>query len=167
MAFSRATLKEYGLTAEQTDRVMALYGQSVQDKTPNSEINEIKQQAAAEALQNAPKPNPKDSEEYKALAQDFEQYKTKQSTITGAEFQTVKEKFRDTVYGMLEKGEQAKPITEQLEQIKTSYEEYFVAGEASKLNVPSFSAGTEGTMPQGYKEGSFMDAWGFLPKKGD
>lgn len=163
MAFTRPALKDLGLTAEQVDSVMTLHGQSLSGFISTADAETAKQAAIADALKNASKADPKESEEYKTLSAAFETYKTKQSALVGDDFKGVKEKFRDTVYDMLSHEKTAKPVKEQLDEIKGKYEEYFLP-DASAAG-PTFGAKTEGSMPTGYKEGSFAEAWGFVPKE--
>lgn len=164
MAFTRPALKDLGLTAEQVDSVMALHGQSLNGFISTADAETSKQAAIADALKKA---DPKESEEYKTLSAAFETYKTKQSTLAGDDFKGVKEKFRDTVYDMLSHEKTAKPVKEQLDEIRGKYEEYFLpdASAEQKPAGPTFGAKTEGSMPTGYKEGSFAEAWGFVPKE--
>ena len=167
MKITRPALKDFGLTSEQIDGVMALYGQSLSGYISIADAEAAKQAAIADALKNAPKADPKESEEYKTLSAAFETYKAKQSTLMGDDFKGVKEKFRDTVYDMLSHEKTAKPVKEQLDEIKGKYEEYFLpdASAEQKPAGPTFGAKTEGSMPTGYKEGSFAEAWGFVPKE--
>ena len=167
MAFTRPALKDLGLTAEQVDSVMALHGQSLSGFISTADAETAKQTAIADALKNAPKADPKESEEYKTLSAAFETYKTKQSALAGDDFKGVKEKFRDTVYDMLSHEKTAKPVKEQLDEIKGKYEEYFLPDTSAEQKTagPTFGAKTEGSMPTGYKEGSFAEAWGFVPKE--
>ena len=52
----------------------------------------------------------------------------------------MKPKFRETVYGMLEQGENAAPVAEQLTGIKEKYEEYFVVEKPEQpKNLPVYS----------------------------
>ena len=167
MAFTRPALKDLGLTAEQVDSVMALHGQSLSGFISTADAETAKQAAIADALKNAPKADPKESEEYKTLSAAFETYKTKQSVLAGDDFKGVKEKFRDTVYDMLSHEKTAKPVKEQLDEIRGKYEEYFLP-EASVEQKPAgsaFGAKPEGSLPPGSKAGSIAEAWGFVPKE--
>jgi hypothetical protein len=72
--------------------------------------------------------------------------------IGGEDFQTVKPKFRETVFGMLDRGEKADPVAEQLAGIKEKYEEYFTSAQEPQepKNTPQFSKqpGHPGTNPE-------------------
>ena len=68
---------------EKVDAIYSLYGRAIDDgyvtkAAANAAKQDAMEQAKAEALQNAPKPNVLDSEEYKALQANFDAYKTKQ-----------------------------------------------------------------------------------------
>ena len=78
----------------------------------------------------------------------------------------MKGKFRDRVYDLLDRGDGAKSVEEQLAELKKDYEEYFNPAEPAPTK-PQFGAKTQGTMPKG-EEGAvaaFSNAWGFVPKK--
>ena len=63
-------------------------------------------------------------------------------TIGGDDFATVKPKFRETVFGLLDRGEKAAAIPDQLSGIKEKYEEYFVSDEPAKpdkKDTPQYS----------------------------
>jgi hypothetical protein len=171
--FTRKALNEImsneGLTPEQrTEQVFGLYGRALDD-------GYIAKSAAAQAQETAlanaktewekglEKPNVKESDEYKALQGQFEAYKTMQSARTSEDFKTVKPKFFETVYGMIDRTEGAKAVKEQLQGIRENYEEYFTAEQPK----PTFGAPTQGSMPKGDEgaEAQFLKAWGLTPKK--
>jgi hypothetical protein len=75
--------------------------------------------------------------------------------IGGDDFSKVKPKFRETVFGMLDRGEKAAAIADQLSGIKEKYEEYFIPDEQQKddpkpSNLPQYSQnpGRAGTNPE-------------------
>ena len=99
----------------------------------------------------------------------FEGYKTKQTARTSAEYAEVKPKFFDRVYDLVDRADGAKPVKDQLADLKKDYEEYFISPQAADPapKFPQFGAKPEGAMPKG-DEGAvaaFKDAWGFTPKK--
>ncbi len=59
--------------------------------------------------------------------------------IGGEEFSSIKPKFRETVYGMIQRGEDAPSLVDQLGQVKEQYEEYFVEADPKPKNTPVFS----------------------------
>ena len=86
--------------------------------------------------------------------------------INGDDFAAVKPKFRETVYGMLDRGEKAPAIAEQLKTIGEKYEEYFTTPtQENPPAKPQFGTPTQGGAPSGKSGPSFGDVWGFVPKK--
>lgn len=168
-----AILADENLTAEErTERVFSLYGQALDDGYLSKSAAQAAQAAAveaakADAIKGIQAPNTKESEEYKALAGQFDAYKAMQTARTSEDFQSVKPKFFETVYSMIDRGEGAKPIKDQLSGIAEKYEEYFTAGKQQETPPakPNFGAPTQGSAPSGKQGPSFMDTWGFVPKK--
>ena len=173
--FTRKALNEImaneGLTPEQrTEQVFGLYGRALDD---GYIAKSAAQQAQETALTNAKTewekglktPDPKESDEYKQLQGQFDAYKQMQMARSSKEFEGVKGKFFETVYGMVDRKDGAKPVEEQLKGIREQYEEYFEP--AQQQNKPSFGAPTEGSMPKGETGAvkGFTDAWGFGPRK--
>ena len=107
----------------------------------------------------------KESDEYKALRGEFDAYRTMQSARSSEDFKGVKGKFFETVYGMIDRKDGAKPVKEQLAEIQKNYEEYFTP--TTEPPKPTFGAPVQGSMPKG-DEGAvagFAKAWGFVPDK--
>lgn len=70
--------------------------------------------------------------------------------LGGDDFSSVKPKFRETVYKMLERGENAPAIAEQLKTVAEKYEEYFNPTEPDPPpSSPQFGAEVKGQMPSG------------------
>jgi hypothetical protein len=171
--FTRKALNEImsneGLTPEQrTEQVFGLYGRALDDgyiaKTAAQQAQQTAlDNAKAEWEKGVKHPDPKESDEYKALQGEFTSYKAMQTARGSKEFESVKPKFFETVYGMVDRKEGAKPIEEQLKGIRENYEEYFTQTQPK----PSFGAPTQGSMPKGDEgvEAQFMKAWGISPKK--
>ena len=172
--FTRKALSEImgneGLTPEQrTEQVMGLWGRALDDGYISKSAA---QQAQETALNNAKTewekgittPDPKESDDYKALAGEFDAYKRMQQARGSKEYEGVKPKFFETVYGMVDRKDGAKSVEEQLKGIRENYEEYFTAAQQPK---PNFGAPTEGSMPKGETGAvkGFTDAWGYGPKK--
>lgn len=147
--FTRKALQAIGLTDEQLEKVMALHGTTLSDYGLKSEFEAEKEKAVAEAIANV-KPNVKETDEYKALEKDYENYKTRQKARYSDEYSTIKPKFFDSVYDRIDRSEQAKPLAEQLEEIKKDYEEYFISAE--QKNTPIFSKQNGQTPPPVEKE---------------
>lgn len=170
--FTRKSLAEImaneTLTAEErTDQVFSLYGRALDDGYVTKSAAKAAQESAIEQAKadwekNQVKPNVKESDEYKALQGEFAAYKTMQSARNSADFAEVKPKFFETVYGLLNHEDGAKPVKEQLADIRGQYEEYFTA-KPQEQPKPQFGAPVQGSMPTG-NEGAvtaFTNAWGF------
>ena len=173
--FTRKALSEImgneGLTPEQrTEQVMGLWGRALDD---GYIAKGAAQQAQQTALDNAKAewekgikvPDPKESDAYKQLQGEFTSYKEMQQARSSDAYKGVKPKFFETVYGMVERGDGAKSVEEQLKGICEQYEEYFE--QAQQQPKPTFGAPTEGSMPKGETGAvkGFTDAWGYGPKK--
>ena len=172
--FTRKALSEIlgneGLTPEQrTEQVMGLWGRALDD---GYIAKGAAQQAQQTALDNAKAewekgiktPDPTESDAYKSLKGEFDAYKQMQTARGSKDYEGVKPKFFETVYGMVDRGDGAKPVEEQLKGIREQYEEYFTSAEPEKK--PTFGAPVEGSMPKGETGAvkGFTDAWGFVPK---
>ena len=150
------------LTEEQkTEQVFSLYGRALDDGyVSKSAAQEARDKAVEEAKAGfkAPEPvDPKTTPEYLEVVKERDMWKA----FNGEDFQTVKPKFRETVFGMLDRGEKAKPVPEQLTGIKEKYEEYFAepAADAPK-NTPQFSkpAPRAGVNPDSPEEKAYQEA---------
>lgn len=160
-----------GLTPEQrTEQVFSLYGRALDD---GYIAKTAAQQAQQTALENAKAdwektqttPDPKESDDYKKLQGDFDAYKAMQTARSSKEYEGVKPKFFETVYGMVDRSDGAKSVEEQLKGIRENYEEYFAAQPTGPK--PTISSPDEGSMPKG-DEGAveaLKNAWGFTPAK--
>ena len=158
---------------ERTDQIFSLYGRALDDGYITKGAAQAAQDAAIKTAQDAwtkeqKAVDVKETPEYKELLGQFDGYKTKQSARTSAEYAEVKPKFFDRVYDLIDRADGAKPVTEQLADLRKDYEEYFTAKAADPApNKPQFGAKPEGTMPKG-AEGAvaaFQNAWGFPTKK--
>ena len=141
------------LTTEQkTERIYSLYGRSLDDGyVSKSAAEEAKNQAveAAKAGIKVPDPiDPKTTPEYMEVVRERDMLRM----IGGDDFQTVKPKFRETVFGMIDRGENAAGVPEQLNGIREKYEEYFLPEKEQEQpkNTPQFSQnpGRTGTNPE-------------------
>ena len=165
-------LADENLTPEErADQIFSLYGRSLDDGYITRGAAEAAQKAAIEQARSEwekaqPKVDVRESPEYKELQGQFDGYKTKQTARTSAEYAEVKPKFFDRVYDLIDRGDGAKPVPEQLADLRKEYEEYFITQAADPTPKPQFGAKPEGRMPTG-DEGAvaaFANAWGF-PKK--
>ena len=166
-------MADENMTPEQrTEAVYGLYGRALDDgyiaKTAAQQAQQTAlDNAKADWEKNITKPDPKESDEYKALRGEYDAYKAMQTARTSKDFEGVKPKFFETVYGMIDRADGAKSVEEQLKGIRENYEEYFTAAPAPAGQKPTFGAPTEGSMPKG-DEGAvsgFAKAWGFVPDK--
>lgn len=160
------------LTPEQrTEQIFALFGRALDEgyisKTAAQQAQEIAITTAKQAWEKEKTPiNVLETDEYKKLQGDFDSYKAKQAARTSEEYKEVKPKFFDRVYDLVDRADGAKPVTEQLAELKKNYEEYFTPAE-QPTPKPQFGAKPAGSIPTG-EEGAvagFTSAWGFTPKK--
>ena len=165
--FTRKALNEImgneGLSAEQkTEQVFALYGRALDDgyiaKAAAKQAQETAlEQAKSEWEKGLSTSDPKESDDYKALQGQFDAYRAMQAARTSKDYEGVKPKFFETVYGLVDRGEGAKPLGEQLADIRERYEEYFTAGSsdlcggvaASREGVPAVVLPAAGNMAHG------------------
>ena len=147
---------------ERVNRIMSLRGRDLDEgyitkSAAKAAQEQALEQAKGEWEKNIPKPDIKASEEYKALQSEFAGYKAMQEAKGSDDYKDVKGKFFDTVYGMIDRNENAKPVSEQLAEIRKSYEEYFnspAANGDTPKNTPQFSKqpGHTGTNPDSEEE---------------
>lgn len=128
------------LTPEQrTEQIFGLYGKALDDGYISKSAAEEAKNAAVEAAKAGFKPpeiDPKTTPEYQELLRERDMLKI----IGGDEFASVKPKFKEQVFGMLDRGEKAKPVSEQLADIQGKYEEYFAQKEPEQpKNTPQYS----------------------------
>ena len=135
--FKRSDLEAQGLTKEQIEYIMTESGRSL---SANYTLNSDVQARIDEAVKTV-KPEPVDvktTPEYMEVARERDMLRT----IGGDEFQNVKPKFREAVFGMLDRGEQAAAIPDQLTGIREKYEEYFIPENQTtpdQKNTPQYS----------------------------
>lgn len=160
--FRRPALKEQGLSDAQIEWLMTEAQRALgANYIPKSEVQEQIDAAVQNALKETPQSmDPTDTDEYKSVAEERDMLRA----LSGDDFASVKPKFREAVYKMLERGENAPPITEQLKTVAEKYEEYFTP-ESTSPQAPQFGAEVKGQMPSGKTEKTFMDIWGY-DKKG-
>lgn len=160
--FKREALRKQGFSEEQIEYIMTESGRSLANNyTPTSEV-QSQIDAAVQAAGGGTPADITQSAEYQQIANERDMLRA----INGDDFATVKPKFRETVYGMLDRGEKAPAIAEQLKTIGEQYEEYFTASTPDNPPAkPQFGTPTQGGAPSGKSGPSFGDAWGFVPKK--
>lgn len=169
-----AIVNDESLTAdERVERLFALHGQALDEGYISKNAAQAAQNAAieaarAEAIKGVPAPDVTTFKEYQELVTERDMLRA----INGDDFKTVKPKFRESVFKMIDRAEGAKPLEEQLSGIREKYEEYFTTEETQQqgaapaaVNKPMFGAQTQGSAPTGKTGPSFMDTWGFVPKQ--
>lgn len=164
--FKRADLKAQGLTDEQIEWVMTEGNRSLSaNYALKSDVQSQIDAAVAAAQKDAPATDPKTTQEYLDLMAERDMLRA----IGGDDFATVKPKFRESVFKMLDRSENAPAISEQLKGVAEKYEEYFTAPqqdpEQQPAGKPSFGGQTAGSAPTGKEAPSFADAWGYAKRK--
>lgn len=159
--FKRADLEAQGLSKEQIDFVMTEGNRSLSANYELKSDVQGKIDAAVQAAQTTP-PDVTQSPEYQKVVNERDMLRA----IGGDDFASVKPKFRETVFGMLDRSEKAPSVADQLKTIGEKYEEYFTPTTPETPPAkPNFGAPTQGSAPTGKTGPSFMDTWGFVPKK--
>ena len=155
------------LTEEQkTEQIFALYGRALDDGYISKTAAEEQKTAAVEAAKSGikiPDPvDPKTTPEYMDLLKERDMLRA----IGGEDFAQVKPKFRETVFGMLDRGEKAQAVAEQLNGIREKFEEYFSPAdpEPQQKKTPQFSQtpGRPGVNPTSEEDKLFKqlsDSW--------
>jgi hypothetical protein len=152
------------LTDEQkTEKIFGLYGRALDDGFISKSAAEEAKQAAIEATKagfKAQEPiDPKTTDEYLALQRERDMLRT----IGGDDFATVLPKYRELVYGMLDHGKDAKPVSEQLPSVREKNGElFFPEPEPTKgqpKNTPQYSqqpTGRPGANPTSAEEAEYQ-----------
>lgn len=158
MAFSRDRIQtiianETLTPGEKVDQIFAMHGQTLENYVSKKDIEAIK----AEAVAGVKIPDPVESDAYKKLEKDFNDFKTKQAARSSDDFSGVKAKFFDQVYDAID---HSKPIPGQLEEMRKTYAEFFEEEKQPEEVKPQFASGTEGEQPKG-GNGTFASYWGF------
>jgi hypothetical protein len=145
--FKRSDLEAQGLTKEQIEYIMTESGRSL---SANYTLNSDVQGKIDEAVKGVkPEPiNPKTTPEYMELSNERDMLRA----IGGEDFASVKPKFREQIYGMMDHGAEAKPAAEQLAGLRENWEEMFYPEKPADQpkNTPQFSKqpGHPGTNPE-------------------
>ena len=158
------------LTDEQkTEQLFALYGRALDDGYVSKRAAEDAKNQAVEAAKagiKIPDPvDPKTTPEYMEIVKERDMLRA----IGGDDFSKVKPKFRETVFGMLDRGEKAASVADQMTGIKEKYEEYFIPEEQPKpdqkpANLPQYSQnpGRPGQNPENEEDKlakQILDQW--------
>lgn len=158
------------LTEEQkTEQLFALHGRALDDGYVSKRAAEDAKTQAVEAAKagfKVPDPvDPKTTPEYQEILRERDMLRA----IGGDDFSKVKPKFRETVFGMLDRGEKAASVADQLTGIREKYEEYFVPdapaqNDPKPANLPQYSQnpGRAGTNPDSEEDKiakQILDQW--------
>lgn len=158
-------------TDDKLEKIMMLSGRAIDDgyvskASAKADRDAALEQAKADWEKNIPKPNIKESEEYKALESEFSGYKAMQTARSSDDYKDVKGKFFETVYGMVKTGEGVPSTADQIAEIKKEWPEYFNPQEPEEKpkNTPQYSQqpGHSGTNPTSEEDKLFKtlsDAW--------
>ena len=164
--FKRSELEAHGIKGDDQEWVMAeLNRRLAVNYVSRDEAKNQTDAAVQDALKDAPQAvDPTETDAYKAVAEERDMLRT----MSGDEFASVKPKFRETVYKMIDRSEGAPSTADQLKTVQEMYEEYFNPAEpAGPAKTPQFGAGVQGSMPTGKTTPSFGDYWGFGKTKGE
>ena len=159
---------------QRTEQIMGLWGRALDD---GYLAKSAAAQAQAQALESAKTewekgykaPDPKESAEYKELAKQYGDYKAMQEAKASDAYKSVKGKFFETVYAMVDRAEGAKPVDEQLKGIRENYEEYFTPADSGNnggpKKTPQFSQqdtgkGTNPTSKEDEAYQAILKQWG-------
>lgn len=133
MAFTRKFLTDHGVPEDQVDAIMAERNRTLGDYVPKADVqSQIDAAVATARTEAAQQVNVEESDAYKALQAEL----NKTRAIGSEDFSTVKPKFREAVYGLLD---HEKPVADQLPAIKEQYEEYFATEDTKHTNTPQYS----------------------------
>lgn len=133
MAFTRKFLTDHGVPEDQVDAIMAERNRTLTDYVPKTDVqSQIDAAVATARAEAASQVKVEDSDAYKALQAEL----NKTRAIGSEDFSTVKPKFREAVYGLLD---HEKPVADQLPAIKEQYEEYFATEDTKHTNTPQYS----------------------------
>ena len=159
----RKFLTDHGVPDDQLDAIMNEINTTISNRltgyTPQSEV-QAQIDAALKAVKQPDPIDPKTTKEYLELQSENDKLRT----IGGVEFSEVLPQYRDFAYSKLDRGEKAKPIPDQLNEMRGNYGEIFSPKQQEPK--PTFGAPVEGSMPKGETGAvkGFTDAWGFIPK---
>lgn len=163
--FTRKFLMDHGVPEDQVDAIMAARNQTMNDTLSGYVAKADVQKQIDAAVAAVPKPDPVDpktTKEYMDLMNERDMLRA----IGGEDFAQVKPKFRETVFGMLDRGEKAAAVKDQLTGIREKYEEYFNPEQQNQQqkNTPQFSQqpGHPGTNPTSEEDKLYKqisDSW--------
>ena len=133
--FKRPDLEAQGFSKEQIEYLMTESNRSL---AANYILKSDVQAQIDEAVKNVQpeKVDPKTTPEYMEIVAERDMLRT----VGSEDFATVKPKFREQVFKMLDRSENAPSVADQLTGFKENWGEYFITEEGSK-NTPQYSQG--------------------------
>ncbi len=161
MAFTRKFLTDNGVPEDKVDIILAERNRTLKDYVPAADVQAQIDKALEEAKNDQPPVDVLQSPEYLELlgkTQKLEAFATE-------DFASVKAPYKDIIWSKLDHAEKHKPYSEQIAELQTSMPDLFVAPVEDEPPKPSFGAAPKGAAPTGNAGPSFMDNWGFVPKK--
>lgn len=162
MAFSRKFLLDNGVPEDKVDVILAERNRTLNDYVPKGDVQAQIDKAIEDAKKDIPEVKVTEQPEYIELlskAQKLEAFQTD-------DFKSVKAPYKDIIWGKLDHAENHAPYNEQIEAIAKEMPDLFNVSEQQPEDPkPSFGTKPQGAAPTGNGQPSFMDQWGFVPKK--
>lgn len=159
--FKRPELEAQGITGNAQDWLMAELNRRLSvNYISKDEAKEQADAAVQAALKDAPQAvDPTTTDAYKALQQENDKLKT----FNSEEFSSVKPKFRDYVYGKIDRSEGAASVADQLAAMREDMGEVFEASETTPAKpeepTPRFGAPVTGSMPASAPKSTLENIW--------
>lgn len=159
--FKRPELEAQGITGNAQDWLMAELNRRLSvNYISKDEAKEQADAAVQAALKDAPQAvDPTTTDAYKALQQENDKLKT----FSSEEFSSVKPKFRDYVYGKIDRSEGAASVADQLAAMREDMGEVFEASETTPAKpdepAPRFGASVTGSMPASAPKSTLENIW--------
>lgn len=158
--FKRRDLEGKGLSGEQIDYILTESNRALAaDYMPKSAL----QEEIEKSLQaNPPKVDITKNEDYIKVVGERDMLRA----ISGEEYAGIKPKFRETVYKMIDRSEDAPSLEDQLGKVKEGFEEYFIPSEPVQetKKTPVFSKPNSTPQTNETEEdklyAKMMDHWG-------
>lgn len=161
MAFTRKFLTDNGVPEDKVDIILAERNRTLKDYVPAADVQAQIDKALEEAKNDQPPVDVLQSPEYLELlgkAQKLEAFQTE-------DFSSVKAPYKDIIWSKLDHAEKHVPYAEQIAKLQESMPDLFETTVEEEPPKPTFGAAPKGAAPSGNAGPSFMDQWGFVPKK--
>lgn len=159
MAFTRKFLTDNGVPEDKVDIILAERNRTLKDYVPQADV-QAQIDAALAAVKTEQVEVEKD-EKYIALLNKTQKLEAFQTD----DFAKVKAPYRDIVWEKLDHADEHKPYGEQIAALSQKMPDLFIK-EENDAPKPQFGSEPKGSAPSGKSAPSFMDSWGFVPKKG-